>query len=141
MRYVLIIIALVLNHSGYSQTAAETKLSAALAELNQAIIKADRPRLERLTMDQLSYGHSGGLLESRDQFIGRLMTGESDFVTMDVSDERVTVSKKTGITRFIMTAKTNDAGKPAEVHLRVMMVWQKIHGKWKLLARQAIKMT
>ncbi|MEK7226911.1 MAG: nuclear transport factor 2 family protein, partial [Bacteroidota bacterium] len=34
---------------------------------------------------------------------------------------------------------TNDGGKPGEVHLLVMLVWQKQGGKWILLARQAVK--
>ncbi|MEQ1678647.1 MAG: hypothetical protein ABL876_18265 [Chitinophagaceae bacterium] len=42
--------------------------------------------------------------------------------------------------RHILNAKTNDGGKPGEVHLRVLLVWQKTGGKWVLLARQAVKM-
>ena len=40
-----------------------------------------------------------------------------------------------------LNAKTNDGGKPAEVHLKVLLIWQKGKSGWKLLARQAIKIT
>ena len=34
---------------------------------------------------------------------------------------------------------TNNDNKPGEVHLLILLVWQKQHGQWKLLARQAVK--
>lgn len=41
--------------------------------------------------------------------------------------------------RHILTAKTNDSGKPGDVHLRILLIFQKEGGSWKLLARQAVK--
>jgi ketosteroid isomerase-like protein len=49
------------------------------------------------------------------------------------------VKDKTAIVRHNMAAKTNDNGKPGEVHLHILLVWQKQHGNWKLVARQAVK--
>jgi len=43
------------------------------------------------------------------------------------------------IVRHIFKAKTNDGGKPGEVNIRVLLIWQKQKGGWKLLARQAVR--
>ena len=56
-----------------------------------------------------------------------------DYVKKKILDDAVV--------RHILKAKTNDGGKPADVHLRVLLIWQKQGGHWKLLARQAVKMT
>jgi hypothetical protein len=40
----------------------------------------------------------------------------------------------------VFKAKTNDAGKaPGEVNIKVLLIWQKQKGSWKLLARQAVR--
>jgi ketosteroid isomerase-like protein len=38
-----------------------------------------------------------------------------------------------------LEAKTNDNGKPNDIKLLVLMVWQKQNKEWKLIARQAVK--
>ena len=72
-------------------------------------------------------------------FVDKIVTGKSDFVSIDLSEQTITVSDKTAIVRHLFKAKTNDGGKPGEVQLRIMLVWQKQKGGWKLLARQAVK--
>jgi hypothetical protein len=50
------------------------------------------------------------------------------------------VVDNTAIVRHILTAQTNDGGKPGSVNLGVMLVFIKEHGSWKLLGRQAYKL-
>jgi ketosteroid isomerase-like protein len=89
----------------------------------------------------LSYGHSGGHIDDKKEFVEKLASGASDFVTIDLSDQTISVSGKTAVVRHKLNAKTNDGGKPAEVHLLVLLIFQKDHRQWKLLARQAVKIT
>ena len=103
------------------------------------MVNADKTALESLAAEQLSYGHSGGHIDDKKEFVAKLTGGGSDFVTLDLTEQTVSVTGKTAIVRHILTAKTNDNGKPAEVHLRVLLVWQKQGSQWKLLARQAVK--
>ena len=39
----------------------------------------------------------------------------------------------------MFNATTNDGGKPGTVKLKVLLIFQKENGAWKLLARQAVK--
>ena len=41
--------------------------------------------------------------------------------------------------RHSLAADTNDSGKPGKVALKILGVWQKQGGNWKLLARQAVR--
>ena len=117
----------------------ENAVAAAVEQLRQAMIDADQSKLESLVSDQLSYGHSSGVIDDKKTFVDKIVTGKSDFVSIDLSEQTITVTDKTAIVRHLFKAKTNDGGKPGEVQLRIMLVWQKQKGGWKLLARQAVK--
>ncbi len=108
-----------------------------LAALMVNPIKAD---LEVLVSDRVSYGHSGGKIEGKSSFIESLMNGSSDFVKINITDQTIELFGKTAIVRNKLFATTNDAGKPGEVKLALILVWQKQKKEWQLIARQAVKL-
>jgi len=122
-----------------AQTKEEKQVADAVEQLKTAMINADKNLLEKLADEKLSYGHSGGAVEDKKAFVEKIVSGKSDFVTIDLSDQVIIISGKTAIVRHQLKATTNDGGKPGEVSLKVLLVWQKNNGNWKLLARQAVK--
>lgn len=116
-----------------SQVATQVEL------LRKAMIDADAPMLKKLSSDDLSYGHSGGHIQNQAEFIQKIVSGESDFVTMNFNDQTIQIVKDIAIVRHMLVAKTNDRGVPGEVTIGVMLIWKKQNGTWKLLARQAFK--
>lgn len=124
-----------------AQNKQQTAVANAVEQLRKAMVDADSVMLDKLTSEQLSYGHSSGHLDDRIIFIQKIVSGKSDFVTLEFAEQSILISKNTAIVRHKLNAVTNDNGKPGEVHLSVLLVWQKRHGQWKLLARQAVKLT
>jgi hypothetical protein len=122
-----------------AQSSKETAVAQAVENLRKAMIDGNKNNLEKIVSDKLSYGHSGGHIDDKKEFIEKLTTGKSDFVTIELKDQTISISGKMAIVRHALNATTNDNNKPGEVHLLVLLVWQKEHGKWKLLARQAVK--
>ncbi|MDB5232469.1 MAG: hypothetical protein JWN76_3274 [Chitinophagaceae bacterium] len=122
-----------------AQTKKELKVQAAVESLRKAMIDADVAQLDKLVSEDLSYGHSGGNIQTKAQFIDAIKSGSSDFVTIDLTNQTVKVTGNTAVVRHALSATTNDNGKPGTVKLSVMLVWIKTHGGWKLLARQAVK--
>ena len=121
------------------QSKEEHAVATIVTSFKQAMIDGDSVMLDKLTSDKLSYGHSGGHIQDKPEFIHSFTSGASDFVTLDLTEQTISVSGNTAIVRHILTANTNDKGKqPATVKLGVLTVWQKQHGQWKLLARQAV---
>jgi len=117
-----------------------THIEKSVEALRQAMIQPDRNQLDVLVMEELSYGHSNGRIEDKETFVGNLLNGNSNFEEIILSDQQITVNKKTAIVRHQLFAKTNDKGKgPGEVNLHIMTVWVKRADTWKLLARQAVK--
>ena len=124
----------------FAQSKSEKQVTAATEQLRKAMVDADRTVLETLAAEQLSYGHSGGNIDDKKEFVEKIASGNSDFLSIDLTEQTVLVSGKTAIVRHILTSKTHDKGKDvADIKLRIILVWQKQAGGWKLLARQAVK--
>jgi hypothetical protein len=52
-----------------AQSGEEAAVNQAIEALRKAMVDADKARLEELVADQLSYGHSSGVIESKAQFV------------------------------------------------------------------------
>ena len=140
-KLVLSLLVLVIIQSVKAQNKSEKAVAAAVESLRKAMVDADSTMMDKLTYAELSYGHSGGHIDNKHEFITKIISGKSDFVTMDLSEQTIVVKKNVAMVRHKLNATTNDNGKPGEVHLLVLLIWQKQHGSWKLLARQAVKAT
>src|SRR5688572_13839927 len=102
----------------------DTQAVAANAEkLRLAMIDPSPAALEPLLADALSYGHSGGRVDTKASFIGDLVNGKSDFVTLTISEQTIQVVGDAAIVRHTLTADTNDAGKPGKVNIKILGVW------------------
>jgi hypothetical protein len=134
------IMLLLISSYGFAQSKAEKQVTAAVQQLRQAMLDANKEQLEAITADNLSYGHSSGKIEGKSSFVESLVTGVSDFITMDLTAEKITVSGNTALVRHNLTGNVKDSGVPNTVRLGVLLVWQKQHRKWRLLARQAYKL-
>ena len=74
--------------------------------------------------------------------VAGLVAGKSDFVAITITDQTVkVVDGQTDIVRHTLAADTLDSGKPGKVALKILGVWQKQGSDWKLLARQAVRIT
>ena len=120
-------------------TEEKADVAVAVEVFRSAVVNADENVLTKLLDDDLSYGHSDGHVEGKRDLITKLLDGTYDFVTMDFSEQHIQVKGSVALVRNRLDGKTNDAGKPNEAHLYVLMVWLKTSDGWKLLARQAVK--
>jgi hypothetical protein len=127
--------------SSFAQSKEYTSVVDAVEKLRTAMISGERAALEGVASDSLSYGHSGGKVETKAEFVEGIASGKSDFVTIDLSEQTISVTNNVAIVRHVLTATTNDGGKPGNVKIKVLLVWLKEKGQWKMLARQAVKLT
>lgn len=139
-RYAILVALLCFGILLQAQTKKEKQVADAVEQLRKAMVDADSITLSRLVLPLLSYGHSSGHIDDKYEFVTKITSGKSDFVTIDLSDQQISISKKTAMVRHTLHAATNDGGKPGTVKLQVLQIWQKLHGQWVLLARQAVKM-
>jgi hypothetical protein len=104
------------------------------------MIDPNKATLEGISTKELSYGHSNGLVEDQAAFVEALTSGKNDFVSITLEDQTIKIVGNTAIVRHKFSADTNNNNTPGKVNLSVLTIWQKQSGKWKLIARQAVKL-
>jgi hypothetical protein len=124
----------------FAQTKQEKLVGQKVEQLRKAMVDGDSLMLHKLTATNLIYRHSGGHIDNKKEFVHKLASGQSDFVSIALVDPTIQlINKKTAVAYHTLSANTNDGGKPGEVNLYIMLVWEKQQGNWKLVARQAAK--
>ncbi|HSI51318.1 MAG TPA: nuclear transport factor 2 family protein [Ideonella sp.] len=131
-----------LPEAAMAQSDEARAVGAAVEKLRTLMVDPDRAALEAIVADNLTYGHSGGKVDTKASFIKDLLEGNSDFVSISLTEQQVTVTGEVATVRHVLQAATNDAGKgPGTVKLHVLSVWtRQAGGAWTLLARQAVRL-
>lgn len=111
----------------------------AVTRLSKLMVNPDSIALDKLILNNLSYGHSSGKVQTKQEFMHSLLSAESDFVEINLTDQTVTIQNKTALVRHTLSAKTNDKNVPGNVKLFILLIWSKEKAGWKLLGRQAVK--
>lgn len=125
--------------SASAQMNKDSKLEKNIEAFRLGLISGKRTDLNPLVSETLSYGHSGGKIENKEAFLKQLETGASDFVKIEFLDQNIQINGKVAIVRHLLMADIMDGAVPASIKLHVLMVWQKEQRKWKLIARQAVR--
>lgn len=134
----VIIILFVVSFAN-AQTKDEKAVAAAVERLNKGILDPEKDLLEDIASEGLSYGHSGGKVQTKAEFVEDLLHGTFDFKTVSTTNQQIWVTGKNAIVRHTFLAKATNAGSPVDLNIGNLLVWRKEHGKWKLIARQAFK--
>ncbi len=122
---------------------AEKEVESAMQNLRTALLAEDANALKTLTSENLTYGHSGGVIESQEEFVAVFASKKSDYQKWDVSNQTISINgKDVAIVRQNVKAEllSTEAGNINKLDLGLLMVWVKEKGDWKLLARQAFRL-
>ena len=99
-----------------------------------ALLGPDLPTLERLFHDRLSYAHSSGTRDTRDEYLEKIRTGYYDYARIDHPVERVDVVGGTVVVVGRMTADLTVQGTAKTIDNLALAVWTRDAGVWQLLA-------
>lgn len=135
----LLLSFLVISISSVAQSAEEKEVAGRVETLRNALINADKTILEDLAAEDLSYGHSSGLIENKTAFVDALVSGKTKFSSVAFTDQTITIAGNAAVVRHKMMADLHNNSGLTKIDIIVLLVWQKQNGIWKLLARQAAK--
>ncbi|MBM3415743.1 MAG: nuclear transport factor 2 family protein [Bacteroidetes bacterium] len=138
MRLVLLIGLLVAQLPVFSQTD-EEKLTITLKEFHQALVNANTVSINQQTDKALTYGHSNGWVETKNELIKNLETGYIDYFSYKEDSLQVVVNGTMAHARFVADINVTLNGNNGTYHLKVLEVWVKKGKRWILFARQAVK--
>ncbi|SDA94549.1 protein of unknown function [Algoriphagus alkaliphilus] len=138
MKNSLLLIFLLSSQLAFSQS--EKEVNDAVQKLKTAMLAEDAETLKKLTSENLSYGHSSGVIETQDEFVAVFASKKSDYQKWDISDQTITFQgKKLAIVRHNVLGEIASNGNVNTLNLGLLMLWVKEKGEWKLLARQAFR--
>jgi ketosteroid isomerase-like protein len=100
----------------------------------EALMGPDLPTLERLFHDRLSYAHSSGVRDTRDEYLEKVRSGYYDYQRLDHPVERVEVVGDTALVVGRMTADLRVDGIQKTIDNLALAVWTRAGGEWQLLA-------
>ena len=135
-----ILFALTSPALGFAQAGkAEQQVLQAEKDRFAAMVKGDRAALEKLIADDLTYTHSTALLETKEQFIKSVTSGNIDYVSIVPSeaDSKVRINGNTAILTGVAAVNVIDTGKDRKIRIRYTTVYTNRGGAWLLSAWQS----
>ncbi|MCW0922162.1 nuclear transport factor 2 family protein [Pseudomonas atacamensis] len=118
---------------------AEKDVAQAVDHLTQAMLHKDIAELNALTAPNLTYGHSSGKIQDKQEFIADIETGRSAFKTLEMQKQTITLSGDTALVRHHFSAQALKGAEVIPTEIENFQIWQKQGGKWLLVGRQAFK--
>lgn len=143
MKRVLVFILIVSTFAVRAQSREEQALTARTYLLSHTVFGSkDSLTLEDLFARTATYGHSGGNLQTREEAITGISHNRSTYTDTAVSDIHILIDKNTAIVRhkFLATETAKD-GKVTQLKFAMMLVWIREKGRWRLMGRQATKLS
>ena len=112
-------------------------LPIAVEHLRKAMLNADELKLMKTVSKNVTFGHSNGLTQTRDEFISNVVNKVEVFETLHMTDRCVKQHGDIAHERHKFTSDLWFDGNKYSVELQVLQVWAREKGVWHLYARQA----
>lgn len=112
-----------------------------LEEWRQACLKKDVGALDDLLHEHLLFGHSDGRLESKEQFISAVLQSKVVYEKISVGTQTLVNNKDTALLRGEMTVTLSREGTRNTYRLNVLHVWIYEKRRWRLVGRQATRLS
>jgi hypothetical protein len=118
----------------------EEKVWARVEALTKAVFETkDSAALIDLVSDHVTYGHSGGNLEDKKTMVSKAVASKTEYKNRNFERISIDISDEAAIIRHTFRAISIENGKESPLDLGILQLWKKEKGKWRLWARQAVK--
>ena len=102
------------------------------------MLDADRGRLEELVADQLSYGHSSGVIQTKAQFVDVIINKQTIYKSIVLSEPSTVIAGNNAIVRHMAAVELRGREKPGPPKSACCGVGQQ-DGRWKLLGAAGLQ--
>ena len=124
----------------FAQSSDSAKVWSRVEALTKAIFETkDSAALSDIVSTRVTYGHSGGKLEDKAAMIRAAVSSKTTYKNSVLERVSVDVDGNTAIVRHNFKATSIENGTETPLNLLIMQVWRKEQGKWRIWARQAVK--
>jgi hypothetical protein len=106
--------------------------------LRNALIAKDSATLDDLLANDVNYGHTNGVIQTKAQLIRSVVSKEQDYKNIVPSDMNIRIYDNTAVVTMKSGVSMIYQGKPLDMNMYITLVWVK-KNKWQLVARQSVK--
>lgn len=121
-------------------SAEQTQVMMKMLSLKNSLMGKDSITLMFLLANDVSYGHTNGVIQTKAQIIRSVMSGEQDYKNIEPSNMDIRIYENTGVVTMNSKVSMNYQNKPLDMNMFVTLVWIKNKNDWKLVARQSVKL-
>lgn len=111
-----------------------------MASLRNALLSKDSIALSNILADDVTYGHTNGLVQTKQQLIHDVMSGVQEYKSINPVDMNIRVFDNAAIVNMTGEVSMMYQSKPLDFKMAVTLVWINKNGDWKLEARQSVKL-
>lgn len=115
-------------------------LKNAMQQLDKALLQKDEKTLETVLHKEVSYGHSNGWIQSKNDILNDFASGKLIYNKLENNSSAiVAISKKYATVKTSTNAEGVVNGAAFNLRLHIMQFWIKTKKGWQLIARQSAK--
>ena len=123
-----------------AQSGDEAAVAQAVESLRKAMFARDVQGFEALISENVSYGHSAGRIENKQEFIKAALANKSVMKSLAFTDQTVKITGNSAVVRNTYNGVSELDGKTNTTKICVLLVWNKEGDTWRLYARQAYRL-
>jgi len=139
MKFLSVIVFSFVFVCSFAQQTEEEKLISTVKEFHLALVNKNIVSINQHTDKALSYGHSNGWVETKNDLINDLETNLISYQGFEEDSIVVTINRNVANVRFKADINATMNGNSSSIKVRVLQVWVKKGKRWVLFARQAVK--
>ena len=103
-------------------------------------VQKDLKALAELLGEDLTYTHSNGLLDSKEQYLATLESGKTLYQSIKSEEIKVRVLGETAVVNGLASMRVWTNGQTNDLRLRYTDVYAKRNGRWQLIAWQSTRL-
>jgi ketosteroid isomerase-like protein len=139
-RTILVAIVLLLPVISAVAATSEEEVRAADARRIAAVVDGNVGALSALLADDLTYTHTTGQVENKEQFLAGIASGKLDYQSIQPSEVQVRDYGNSAVMTGRAEMKVNAQGKDLAFAIRFTAVWVKGEGGWRMAAWQSTRL-
>jgi ketosteroid isomerase-like protein len=137
------VVALAAAAGSFGSTTAQADATgdvlAAIEEYRKAMVEGNGARLLEMSADDMSFGHANNVVQTKVEFVKTVVDKVEVFHSIKLYDHSIKVSGDLAIARHTFDADVFFQGKDQNFLLKIVQVWKKEDGRWRLFTRQSFK--
>lgn len=123
----------------FAQDPKQNEVMMKMLALKTSLINKDSTSLVHLLDDEVTYGHTNGLIQSKAELVKDIMTGVQDYKNIEPADTKIRIYDNSAVVTMKALVKLNYNKQPLDLSMFITLVWINKNGDWKLVARQSVK--